>query len=609
MPATIKAGKDKPDTGTAKALVLEHLSLGKSVVDATKHVGRTRQAFYDWCRTDEVFAGRAKSIQERVRDNGGAAIDDSEERRPSRFAPWRKKFFGFDTFPHQAEMVEAFESAPPGSVTMVILPPEAGKTTVVEDFITKLVCENPNTRCAVISEGASLAEKILGRIKNRLEDDITNADLHREYGPFHSRERAIARTWNAGAIKLLGARGGERDYTVEARGSNSKIYGARYDWVFLDDIQSVLSINETPKLLAKYFQDWRTRPGKAGRIIITGTRVGLGDFYGELKKALGDRLRVILIPAIIKEDEEGEPCEPHSYFPASYRNAAGEMVLRDNEPDESEGLTRMVSEAGEPLGWTLGELDERRAQVTDAVFDLVYLMETSGSVLVAFIEEEIRRCSDPERAPGPPHKGFGPIFSIDPALAGVAGIFIASYDYEHLYCEKVFGLERVGRFEAILDFIEPLMNLHRPSYLVIEANTLQGGWARDERLQKMARAVGCTILEHQTRGNKWDQIVGLKSMSAAFKRGEIRIPTGGKLGELDGAAMFEPLIQQLINWREDPTHKRRNKQDLMDALWFAWVWWLNMRHTLVTSTKQMKRQGLPGYTGRGGLPGYGSRVA
>lgn len=591
-----KENPAKQKQNAAKDLVIERLALGDTIVQATRHVRRTREAYYEWRRKDPRFADRVDAIRARVA--AGGAIEAKSD-APLGFAAFRKRYFGLDTFPHQQQVVDAMEQAPPGSVTMIILPPEAGKTSVVEDFICWRLAYNPNLRNAVISEGINHAEKILGKIKARMEDDHRFFDYHRDFGPFHSRERAIARAWNNSRLKLLQASSDERDCSLECRGSNSAVYGARYDDIFLDDIQSVKNLNQTTTLLAKFRQDWRTRPGKAGRIFITGTRVGLGDFYGELRKSNPD-MNVVLIPAISTDLESGER---RSYFPAVFLDVAtGDIVLRHEEPEEHEGLERMISDAGEPLGWTLAELDQRRLDVTDQVFDLVYMMETAGSVLQTFFEDELRMCSDRNHAPGPPHRGFGPVIAIDPALAGVCAFVVASFDYEHLYLENLVAAERVGRNEAIFDILELLVVRHLPNFVVIESNTLQGGIARDSRLMEMSRSYGFTVLEHQTRHNKWDEIIGIKSMSAAFKRAEILFSTGGKPEEQLGEALFEPLIQQLIAWREDGGKHLRT--DMVMALWFAWVWWLNMRHSLVTSAMPIQRQALSSFGGRGGLPGY-----
>ena len=546
----------------AQDRVLALISQGATVEDACKQVNRHRQTFYAWCKDEEWFLRRYEALKQMDPD-----LSDDD------FVKFRQTYFGFSTPGHQQRIVDVIESAEPGSITMILLPPGGGKTTVLGDYYNYKLAYNPNWRFCVISESQFHSRKILGNVANRMTDrNIWPAYIDR-FGPFKANDRDIQRKWGADAIQLVNADSGERDYSIESKGAGTSIYGGSFDDIILDDIQSHEKLNTTDKLIG-YFQNTLysrvMRANTKGRIFIVGTRQGQGDFYEELLRLdIVDQL--VKIPAL---DEHG-----NSYFPP---RQSGNDIIGFSEED----LKKIRGIVGED-GWSRQFMQEP-------------VSKRSQSFSPAMIEKcrNKDRGIDPFRVPGVLR-----IASLDPALGGHAVFTVAGMDYEKLYLLDGRNEEGLARYEDMWEIMEELTKIWQPSIWIIEGNAIQGGIARGDQVQNMAEKYGFSIQVHQTNRNKMDDIIGVKSMAGTFLRGEIDIPDGD-----DGArSTFAPLVSELLSWREDVPTKMLRQDEVM-ALWFIHLHWYRMKSTLANRIdRRMNIGGLPWRTG--GLPGYGRKSA
>src|SRR5262249_5022202 len=143
--------------------------------------------------------------------------------------------------------------------------------------------DDPNHRIVYGSEGLAHPRKVLGRVKRRMTDPAVAGEFLERFGPFYvpGQERQ-GKPLGAGYFTVVKSQPHERDYSMEARGWRSKIAGTRCDTMILDDIQSLISLGLTEKILGVLRQDWFTRPGQDGVTVIIGTRVGVGDVYQRL---------------------------------------------------------------------------------------------------------------------------------------------------------------------------------------------------------------------------------------------------------------------------------------------------------------------------------------
>ena len=274
--------------------------------DACLIAGVTRSAYEKWRQRIPDFAAKADACRIKALENTGVEIEED-----SSFQIFRREYFGHESPWFHLRAIEAYENTPPGNITLILWPPEHGKTTLAEDYFCYKLATNPEFRITVGSEGQDMARKILGRIRTRMEPTGPYPRYVAKFGPFvpqNASGRKTAQAWGADYFNVYKkSRHDERDYSMVSLGWRSKIAGTRTDHLHIDDIQSRVSLNLTEQMFEIFRQDWLTRPGENGRTSINGTRVGEDDFYEQLMKEIdSDILRVIKFPAIVTNDK-GEP--------------------------------------------------------------------------------------------------------------------------------------------------------------------------------------------------------------------------------------------------------------------------------------------------------------
>lgn len=551
------------------------LAQGYSIVDCMRQLGREQGTFHRWRKEDPSFAARAEAILQRNHPKRKSRAKNvvelpKSDLDTSTFGGFRKRFFGFDTYPHQQQIVDAYQSAAPGTTTMVLMPPEWMKTTTTTDFICQTIANDPNRRICYITESLGLAKKVAGRIRRRMTDRSIAADFIDTFGPFKAPDRSTEKVWNQQEFMVLRSNHDEGDYTFECRGSTSNIYGSRYDDVFLDDIQSRRSASPTHSqtLLELFRADWRTRPSKSGRIFILGTRVAPQDFY-ELMLKEGLVQNLVMIRAL---DDGGK-----SNFPAVY----------------NEDGTRAHTDTGDPLGWTEEELAKRRDEVGEDTWWRVYMQTGKASGVGPFTDVTIARCKDPQRGPGRMGKHatpFGRIGGVDSALGGHAGFAVCSYDAERLYVEEVRSVPNLQRTEDIFSIVEEMTIEHLPDEWVWDTRGFQKGFARDDRNAELRDKYGFAVIEHETGSERLDDKIGIPSLASAVRRAELSFPA-----DEDGEAMMAVLYDEMTSWRLD-IPKKMLKQDTIDGLWYCYLRWQQLRETLNSSIESFNRTGSASFT-------------
>jgi hypothetical protein len=514
---------------------------------------------------------------------------DGDEHPP--FVIFRRKYLGHDTPDHQVRAVELYESAPGGSITLLLWPPEHGKTTLTEDYFTMKLAYDPSYRITAISESDKLTRKMLRRVKNRFEDDSVMSELIRDYGPFAPQGRSDGHTrskqqqpWGADFFDVYRRKDfDERDYNMAAGGITSQIAGTRADHLHLDDVQSLKSLSQTEKFVELFRQDFLSRPGNAGKTTINGTRVGDLDFYETIENEFGDYpwFRVVKLPAIIG-DEEGNPVPLWPYDPETN------------------------------TGYTMEQLEQRRIMVGEDAWARNYLQRPRVKGTNTFEESAIDECMNPLRSvKHPPDASLPCVVTLDPAIGSKNCAMSMSFTPEKLLVNWIEEDEGLMRNEQIMQKLEHTILMSgragaRVTDVIIEAKNFQAGLARDERLLDLKRKYGFRLSEHLTGINKYDENIGVPSMASSFSLGEIDLP-----GAADDATrhMMDQLKHQLLAWKP-LARGTKLRQDQVMALWFGWILWMERRRSQRDETSDFNVGGLPFSrtqaglivpTGRGGL--------
>lgn len=442
---------------------------------------------------------------------------------------------------------------------MVMIHPEAGKTTLMADWICKKLAQDPNFRILYLSKAQKDARKRLGRIKRRMTDRDMGERLRlyqMHYGPFYvDGQEKNGKPWASDFITVNKSDHDEQDYSLEALGFTGQIYGARADLIIMDDVQTMANINLTDKMVELYSQDISTRIGTRGRIVIVGTQM---PFYEKLiENGQITEGQLVTYPAIMND---------------------GPLV----EYDTATGF-----------GFTLDTLATIRKRVGEDVWWRAYMMQPQKGPGATFSEHmidaakrhdltvqgvaEYTRYTEEKR-----------VVTLDPALGGGNAIVAMGLTLETLRiydCQKDYHL---GRNEEIYERLEMFVNRYRPSIVIVETSALQKGLARSDQLLAMAKTYGFEIKEHNTGINKLDPTLGVKEMAGSFSRGEVMLPWGDD----HTVARIQEMTGQMLAWRPYiPT--RLLVQDLVMAFWFGWLYWMENRKAQTADVAQWRFRGVP----------------
>ena len=548
------AAKDKGES--TRALFMEGLREHGKIEAACRIAGVTRSAYDKWRQRIPDFAERADAVRHEALQRGDNPWDGS-------FASFRGQFFDHMSPWFHIQAIDAYENTPPGNMTVILWPPEHGKTTLAEDYFCYKLATNPEFRITVGSEGQDMSRKILSRIRSRMEPLGPYPRYVAKFGPFvpqNQSGRKTAQSWGADYFDVFKKqRFDERDYSMVGLGWRSKIAGTRTDHLHIDDIQSRVSLNLTEQMFEVFRQDWLTRPGENGRTTINGTRVGEDDFYQRVMEEIDtDLLQVIKFPAIIT-NKQGEP-EP--LWPEMF---------------------------------TMEKLDRIRRKVGEEAWSRNYMQEPSSSMSATFTDDSIQKCLNPLRSVNhEPPKNCSIYIGLDPAL-GSNNCVVAATPHEGklkiLFVREDTGLTRNEQILGVVEdaVLQCMRNGASVSDVVIEAMVFQKGLSRDERLIEMTNRYGFRVREHLTGVNKYDETIGVPSMALSFMRGEIDIPYAD---DKSTRHMVDQLIRQLKAWR--PLKRgTRLRQDQVMALWFIWILWRQRKQSFDVDSSQFNFKGLP----------------
>lgn len=559
---------------------------GCKVEDACAGVGISLSGYYQWRRRNRTFAAVADEARLGRRDLPPRDFWDGG------FADFRKRFFGHDSPWFHLLVVDALENGAPGSVTLVLLPPEHGKTTLVEDYCTFKLSTDPSFRITYGSARIDHARKCLGRIMSRMEAEGPCKELVARFGPFapqKGQDRSKRQPWGVEAFDVYKkGESDERDYSMVAVGVNAHVQGTRTDLLVLDDLQSLKTLNLTPDIVEKVRQDFLSRPGSKGRTVIVGTRVGEDDCYSAfMDEGLVDRL--ICIPAY-KESESPPWPDPRTINP-----------LEPKKVPVPDGVKFLWPDRYSPQ-----EYNVMRCNTGETAWDRNYMQKPTAKGDSPFDDQMIADLKVPLRAvfhdPPPEYRYL--VATLDPGFGTNAVMVVGMndrkmaplswrLDYNLLTNEQILGIveEYCHRYP---DPDNPGGTLIRE--LVIEDKAHQKGMLHDPATEALIARFGLRVTGHQTGDSKNDENIGIRGMVHTMLRREIELP-----GSDDAATvvLYEQLRKQLTTWRP---YRRGNRltQDLVITLWFAWLRWRSLRGTL--ATMPASNHGKPAPPSAAGLP-------
>lgn len=563
----------EPDEAKAEILRLyrdEHFKME----DAVARTGYSYRMYENWRAQDPGFKQAIENARVIISGRG-----TENRQHVGSFEQFCPKYLLQPLYWHQLQWVDLLEGRTPrdlhpaetyernGNTHFLInTPPEHAKsTTLTINYVTYLICKNPNIRIRVVSKTREMAKEFVYAVKTRLTHPKF-VNLQRDFSPAGGF-KGSADKWTSDCI-YLGADvrdSGEKDPTLQALGIGGQIYGARSDVILVDDAVVLSNASEYEKQIRWLQQEVLTRLGPTGRLLVVGTRVDSVDLYRELRN--GDRYpsgvspwTYLAQPAVLEFADE--PADWKTLWPKAQIPWDGALDKHD--------------ENGLYPRWDGKYLHQRRGFLDPKTWAMAY-MQADVSEDNVFSSEAIRRCVNGMRKMGAPMRkgqqnvrpqgmeGLHIIASHDPAMSGDGAFVVIGFDRVDNMRYLLEARVKTAPTPAwVTDTIHELTEKWSVNEWVIEKNGYQASIVKDLDLLSFLGARGVTLHPHFTGTNKVDPDWGVASMAGLFDNSLIELPSS------NNAEAIKQLIEQLITWRPSkPGDPYRGKTDLVMALWFA----------------------------------------
>ena len=563
----------------AKRIILTCVAEGMTVEEACKSAGKSIKSYEYYRRTDRAFADKADRTRLGLRDKVFASTDVMD----LDFISFRERFLHSQTFPHQKNLVDVIQGREPSwlhpamkyekgqdSRILINIPPNHAKSmTITVDYVTWMLCQNPNFRILIVSQTQRLAADFLYAIKQRLTHPMYE-DLQAAYAAgvgFNTKSAS----WQATRVTFGDElrESSEKDPNIEAVGIGGQIYGKRADMIIVDDAVTLSNASDFERQIKWLNQDVRSRLNPTGKLIIIGTRVAALDLYRELRNE--DRYpggivpwTYLAMPALLETNED--PNKWETLWPFTDVPFDGQTE-EDKDPD-----------TGLYPRWNGINLWNERQQMDTSTWALVYQQQDISDDAI-FDPVCVRGSIDGMRKSGPltpghpghpkSTNGFVTICGLDPAMVGDTAVVCYAID-RTTYKRYIVDTIKITRPTPaqIRQIIFDWTVTYAPSEWIVEKNAFQAFLTQDEGIRQYLANRGVRLREHHTGNNKWDSGFGVASMSTLFGTKQedgkhhrdnlIHLPS-------DQTENIKSLIEQLVTW--SPTTK--GKTDMVMALWFC----------------------------------------
>lgn len=577
------------DPSALKRKVIAFIEGGATVEVAMGKVARSVKTYESWRKLDSEFRESVDHARDLLDAKRRGEVRDVPD-----FPEFAEKYLHHRLFLHQLQWFDILEgheprdlhyaeTYEPGKRSRVVLntPVEHGKSSTISmDYVTWMICKNPNIRVMIISKSQTMARKFLLGIKSRLTNPMYR-EMQKAFSP-EGGWKSTASVWTANMIYLGGDRdSGEKDPTVEALGIGGHIYGARADLIIMDDCVVNANAHEYDKQIDWIQAEVQTRV-RAGRLLIVGTRMAANDLYSEIVKderyTNGKSPWTYLAqPAVLEyadDPEDWKTLWPRNTIPCECLDFCNEGNL---EPGPDGLFDR----------WDGKHLNDARNSVDPATWARVY-MQAQLTEDAVFNEHAVRAAIDGQRqcgvmrAGGLGHRPLGMeglyiVAGLDPAMTENTAALVMGVDRRsgERWVLDVFDQRQVSPLQ-MRQLIKDWTEEYHIQEWRIEKNAFQIMLTQDQEINQFLANHGCVLREHYTGKNKWDNDFGVASVSPIFGvHTEVHTEKGGLTHRVEGGLIHLPstkqseapkrLVEQLITWAPDT----KNKTDMVMALWFC----------------------------------------
>lgn len=562
----------------AKQKFLELRGEGHTIDEACRLIGYSVKSYESWRNRDPEFRMAADRATGRL---AAKRVDDKKDLPP--FEEFCEEYLGWRLHWHQLQWVDLLEGRDPrdlhpgqtympGRATHIICntPPEHAKTsTITIAYVTWRILRNPNELIILISKAKEMAQDFLSQIKEFLTNPAY-AKLQDDFGPEEGFEKACSE-WSASRIRFGPKLRTEshKDPTVQAVGLRGQIYGKRATLIIADDIIDTENYTEIDKQFNWITRMANTRIGKAGRILVIGSRVGAVDLYKELRNperyaaGVTPAWTYFAQPAVLEYAED--PKDWVTLWPASNMPQVGDED--DSLPDGTYAM------------WDGPALADRRAVVGEITWIQAYQQEDLLDNAI-FPRDAVQACVNKSRRPGrlepnmaqvakgvPSMHDLYIVGGMDPASSGHTAFVVEGVDlrggegFGKRYLLAVHNQANMtpGQVRGI---IIPWTKLYGVKEWRVERVLLSNWIMQDTEIVTDLANEGCILAPHQTTGNnKWDPIAGVMGMAGVFLSRQIELPN----------PVHSEAVRQLVEQLTTFFPETKAKTDILMALWFAEV--------------------------------------
>lgn len=572
----------------AKRMVLDYIQNGMKVADAMKLVNRADRTYDSWMIKDPQFRKDIEAIRAVHRET--KPLGPNEHQEVPDFETFCREWLKQPLFPHQLRMLDVVEGRQPRDLhesmtylegyqqrVVINVPPEHAKTTTFSvNYSVWLIHKNPDIRIVIMSQGRTLAQRMLGEIKFKLTSPVYR-EMHMRFAP-DGGWKDPDNSWTADSIYVKG-KGGDKDPTVQALGLGGQIYGTRAEVVWMDDTITTKNVRELERqtiLLEREIESRLPSDQEGGGLLcLIGTRVATHDLYRTLMDV---------------EDADGERVWTYFRQPA----------VLDYGQGGSDTWTTLW-----PEKWNGKSLSRRRRGVA---WNLIY-QQLNVDDEMTFKVEAVDASINGLRFPGPMSgngrgdrkggmEGLYVVGGLDPATVGATAMVIVGLDKETGKRWVLDGFNKQGclpqQMRERVKYFTETYGIHE---WVIERNAFQRFLTQDPDLTGYLRSRGCRLTEHFTNENKFDAEFGIQAMAPLFDScgtPDAKLPSGQWKRNIHTALIDLPslrqnpwvneLVQELTSWQPEGM-RARQKTDLVMALWFC-----NIACARIMNRKHVQKQ-------------------
>lgn len=565
-------------TAAAKQQVLKLLRDGNTVEEALLHVGRSKETWKYWKRSDPEFAKDANFIIG-ARTRKGA---DGRKEVPD-FPEFCETYLGFRLFWHQLQWFDVLEGREPRDrhpsqkflpgadphLLLVNVPPgHAKSTTITAAYTLWRLMKEPNSQIVIVSKNDSMAKKWMFQIQDWLVSRSFEK-LQTDFGP-EGGFKDTSPIWNAHQIYFGPQLRDEnaKDPSLETLGMHGTIYGARADLIILDDVITTENAHDFERQIEWLTGMVLTRPADEDKVLIVGTRVSPQDLYRELlnPSRYDDEQppwTYFSSPAVLEFHDDPEQWV--TLWPKSNVVKRGQVVVPDADglyPKwDGPSLARMRKRLStNPKAWTLNyqqeEVDEESVFPREQVYGCVNNMRMIGRLQPGLWG-----------APAGGMAGLRVIAGLDPAPVGHTAAVCVAYDPE---TDKRWLLNVHNQPTMTPDQIRTLMIGWANEYGVAEwrvEKVMFSNWiTQDQEISHELANMGCTIADHiTTPQSKWDADGGILSLTSLISGGDHNPKTNLLQIPSVQTETVRALCEQMVTYFPGT----KGKTDCLMALWFA----------------------------------------